>query len=1217
MLLRQGMSVPQINMQDSMKIIYIFLCVAICYNQHSYADTVYTANGQSILHAIPTVMNVQRPSLLSVREEKQQQKELVAKTRQALQEETQAFQDRITQVLNEVKSARRATREGLQYQQEDEAVKKLAILNETYQTLKDIEHMREQLITTIDTYLDAVTKYLDDVAHEGFKKERKLVGNLYYTFDDLLRVYEMIRDTEQRVTNLSEQLKNTQTEHKTRERASVSIMAELKKIQESLSHGPSEEGTIDIDLLRIELGLYEAKKEQAQLQIDESMYRVDLVAFQQFIAKAQLGILKDFLSRIKSSLRINESDVIGTKEGIKKLQQDYFVRKESYRHNIDEIDAQQKIQDAAFETTRKQYNVSVGGDLDDWSREPHQTVDAYVGLCKVGLINSSTFLLKKNKALLDAYIALEDEQFAYQLLQSRVKETYFKIIARRFTSEEQVNQEIKQYETIKATVQASLATNKEKNASIVDTLNIQKKISDNIHALRVSIEAKRATLFRNNLQEHALCLDLLRRAERKVRETTEVLGKLTGIYSGILGEVNTSTRITSFIIAELQSIITIWYRPSYAISWRGFTNIGSDALVFLKELSTYLTRFDMRTFLVRAWESLHMPGVLFALLLKLIVLWALCILAYIIAPVCSRSIVNMAVRWHGFVQFLALFVAFLLCFMRTHFYLVSIGCTLYSIITIHLVPDPYVYVLLSLLAIPYGIFLIYTLIAELRVFNQKHNYMVLSSGLEHRSTTVFASLAYATIVLSVFRNAFMNIYYYQPDLYQSELPTILAAINIILFQASLLILLTKDQMLGIIPTHNAFTAWFHAFVDHYYYLLFCCALVVIIMSHPYVGYSRLVIYVVSGCIYTVLLCKLLLMFHGFLKGAAKYLFFEERDQVVRERFANAKTWFGLSIIASFLFFSSLGVFVGAKIWGWPITVQNALEWLREPLLLKASPHPITVISMLAVFGFIVCGFFVSYALNRFVLDKIFDLLLVDSGVQNMVTRILRYVIVTTALFIALHSVGLGALVTWLIAALGLSLGWVLKDPMADVVAYFIILVQRPIKIGDYIKLNDQTMGIVRKITPRSVVLRRRNSTTIVVPNAQLITHPLENWNYTRNFIAFDDIYVIVQFKENPAHVKEILTQVVHEHPQVLRNPKAIVRLDDLGNRGFVFMVRGYLSSAYTLDQWDIASDVRIAIVQKFRELDIQLALPVMQIVPQESSDLKETMGSGLHIQSRD
>ena len=45
------------------------------------------------------------------------------------------------------------------------------------------------------------------------------------------------------------------------------------------------------------------------------------------------------------------------------------------------------------------------------------------------------------------------------------------------------------------------------------------------------------------------------------------------------------------------------------------------------------------------------------------------------------------------------------------------------------------------------------------------------------------------------------------------------------------------------------------------------------------------------------------------------------------------------------------------------------------------------------------------------------------------------------------------------------------------------------------------MGVVRKITPRSVMLRRKNSTTIIVPNSHIVSKSIENWNYVRNFIA--------------------------------------------------------------------------------------------------------------------
>lgn len=101
-----------------------------------------------------------------------------------------------------------------------------------------------------------------------------------------------------------------------------------------------------------------------------------------------------------------------------------------------------------------------------------------------------------------------------------------------------------------------------------------------------------------------------------------------------------------------------------------------------------------------------------------------------------------------------------------------------------------------------------------------------------------------------------------------------------------------------------------------------------------------------------------------------------------------------------------------------------------------------------------------------------------------------------------------------------------------------------------------------------------------------------NWNYTRNFIAFDDILIRVDFRENPTKVKELLMQAVESHQNVLKNPRPIVRLDDFAENGYLFMVRGYLSSVYTLEQWDIASDVRLHIIKKFHDNNIKIAVPV-------------------------
>lgn len=360
------------------------------------------------------------------------------------------------------------------------------------------------------------------------------------------------------------------------------------------------------------------------------------------------------------------------------------------------------------------------------------------------------------------------------------------------------------------------------------------------------------------------------------------------------------------------------------------------------------------------------------------------------------------------------------------------------------------------------------------------------------------------------------------------------------------------------------------------------------------GFGRLVLYALFGMLYSIVLFLILYWLHGLFKRVTSRLFFSTVDDVSRERFSNAKTWFGIGIIGSFLILSFLGLVIGAKIWGWPITLSQFSELFHYPLIGGETESPITLISFFKILVFVFIGFIAAYGLNKFVLERIFDLLLIDPGVQHTVSSIAQYLVIIMAIFLGFQNAKLGMLVNYIFAALILGLGWVLKDPISDFVAYFIILVQRPIKIGDFINVDgaaseEGVTGVVRKITARAVILRRKNSTTLVVPNSYLISKTIVNWNYSRSFIAFDDIIVRIDYKEDPDKVRDILYKAVENSPNVLKNPKPLVRLDEFNEYGFLFMVRGFISSVYILDKWDIASNIRIAIMKELREHNIKIA----------------------------
>jgi len=288
--------------------------------------------------------------------------------------------------------------------------------------------------------------------------------------------------------------------------------------------------------------------------------------------------------------------------------------------------------------------------------------------------------------------------------------------------------------------------------------------------------------------------------------------------------------------------------------------------------------------------------------------------------------------------------------------------------------------------------------------------------------------------------------------------------------------------------------------------------------------------------------------------------------------------------------------MAAYIWGYQISVGNIRQLLEYPFIGRGSQAEISVVVVLQLLGFFLLGLLIAHALNRFVFRRIFDLLLVDPGAQHTVTSLARYIVVLTTTFIGFNRVGLGQPIGILIGAIAFGLVWSLKDPVANFIAYFIILVQRPVKIGDYINADPNITGVVRKITAQSTILRRKNSTTIVVSNAHLLGRYIINWNYTRNFIAFDDIHICVDYDADPAVVRGLLQEAVEAHPDVLRNPKPVIRLEEFSDYGYTFMVRGFVSSVYTLEQWNIASDVRFNIVAKLREHDVKLAVPIRMLV---------------------
>ena len=1125
-------------------------------------------------------------------EKRQKELEAALQERDELTKKREELEPKIKTDLEEIKGQLDQIQKRLKTRPDDEYLKKKStILTETSQVLKDLQRPQAQVIGLIDELVKALREFLDDPDFAVYKKE-KVQERLFYSFDDLQKLHNQIRGQEKKLEHLSEQEKNAQAELENSKRAESATREAYKKRKDELAAAAKEDaGELTseqtADILSLEERLFNYQIELHQSLEKEMEYKVALLSVQSFIMRSHKDILKDFIRKIKSSVRVSKADIADAQEKLKEESARYYKAKERYRQDLAQLAATQDKKEQARTILTKRYGVTLDADWDEWTKEPQKTVDSYLALCEVGATNSELLTLQTQKELLEAQSAQEDEKFNYERLQVEVKQSYHKITMRKST--EEIAQELKKYEARKAEAQAALAKYKENINTVADQLTTQKKILDTIHGHRQELEKLKNTIFKGRATEYARCIELLDKAETSIKEQIDILGKLTGVYSGITATSTNSSRLIGFIAGELEGI-TIWYRPEGAITWQGVKNVGTDVVTFFADVQSYITRFKIGTLFERIRNSFKEPFTILLFLFNLLVVIVGLFLFRRAFPSINAMLLRVGQESSGLMRLFSLLLSALLSFVYTYFVSVSIWLVLLSVFLFQVTPDPYIYILFYLASIPYLLYLINRFVRHMVQFNVRHDYVFLAPDFQRRFVVVFSVFLYASVSLFLFRQAFILGNYFG-----SELPDILLAVIIIIFQISLILLIIKEQILNFIPTETPFWQWVRTQVDAYYYLILLAAIAVIIMINPYVGYWKLVLYVLGGLIYTGLLLIGLFWLHGLFKRIASRVFFATSDEIVRERFANAKTWFGLLIISSFLIVGFLGFIIGARIWGWQITFDAIAGWIREPIP-GTEASPITVLSLVRILGFVFMGFLAAYWLNRFVLAKIFDLLLIDAGVQHTVTSITQYIVIVTAFFIGFQSAGLGVIVNWLFGGLIFGLGWILKEPISDFISYFIILVQRPVKIGDYVKVDENTMGVVRRITARSVILRRKNSTTIIVPNSYLLGHTVMNWNYARNFIAFDDILLIIDYQEDPEQVKEILLSVVEAHPNVLKNPRPIVRLDQFGEYGFIFLIRGFLSSVYTLEQWNTASDIRFAVIKELRANNISVALPVRMLM---------------------
>jgi potassium-dependent mechanosensitive channel len=158
------------------------------------------------------------------------------------------------------------------------------------------------------------------------------------------------------------------------------------------------------------------------------------------------------------------------------------------------------------------------------------------------------------------------------------------------------------------------------------------------------------------------------------------------------------------------------------------------------------------------------------------------------------------------------------------------------------------------------------------------------------------------------------------------------------------------------------------------------------------------------------------------------------------------------------------------------------------------------------------------------------------GSSYTITTLIKYVIFSVALVSSLSAMGFAwNKLQWLVAALGVGLGFGLQEIFANFVSGLIVLFERPIRIGDTITIGNLS-GTVSKIRIRATTIIDFDRKEIIVPNKTFVTDQLVNWTLT-DPVTRVTIKVGFAYGSDLDKAKAILLQAANENARVMREPE--------------------------------------------------------------------------------
>ncbi len=285
------------------------------------------------------------------------------------------------------------------------------------------------------------------------------------------------------------------------------------------------------------------------------------------------------------------------------------------------------------------------------------------------------------------------------------------------------------------------------------------------------------------------------------------------------------------------------------------------------------------------------------------------------------------------------------------------------------------------------------------------------------------------------------------------------------------------------------------------------------------------------------------------------------------------------------------IVLGWSIWGSVFPANSYLdlvEFWPGPHNEAGEYKMVTLRHLLTSIGILGLTFVLSRNLPGLLEITLLDRLPLDRGGRYAISFVVRYVVGIVGMLLTFQMLGISwNSVQYLAAGLTLGLGFGLQEIFANLVSGIIILIERPVRVGDFVTVNG-TSGTVIRMQLRATTIQDHDHRELIVPNKKFITEDVMNWTLTdpRSRLIFK---IGIAYGSDTKLVEQKLLSIAAGHPRVEKYPTPVVVFSQFGDSTLDFELRVHIPHRDIFSA--VQHEINMEIDRVFREEQIEIAFP--------------------------